>query len=196
MSLNINAWDTYVHFWLSTFVPFCWDLTGPFFPLHHRKWGPSGMYRCNQSSLNHNTYTPPGELYERHWIWVLSSTPTLSPCTVYTHFLSTTKSLLDWGNSHRSPLLQRKVQAHFVWCWLDECRIQPHLVTVLMPKKKLCYWKADPPASLTFIFQNFLVAERESNMTCLVWLCEKLALYKSYGQNTTRQQKIKILFLI
>ena len=40
-----------------------------------------------------------------------------------------------------------------------------------------------------------VVAERESNTTCLVWGCEKLALWKSYGQNKTQQLKIKILFL-
>lgn len=39
------------------------EISGPYIPLQHRMGGPSGMYYCGQTSLNHHTYTTPEELY-------------------------------------------------------------------------------------------------------------------------------------
>lgn len=140
-----------------------------------------------------------GSYTGEHGIWMLSFTSLLSTCIVCTHFIYMTKSLQDWGNSPRSPSLPKKDQAHFVWCWLNECWLQLHLHHCPYAKGK--NYAAERQILLgpwPSLFRGYiiLVAARESNTTCLVWLCEKLALYKSYQQNTTKQLKIQIMFLI
>lgn len=74
----------------------------------------------------------------KHWIWILSSIPSLSTCTVYTQFLRMTKSLLGWEDS---PSLQKKYGGHFVWCWLNEWWVQLRLYDCPYTRKKpsLCY---------------------------------------------------------
>lgn len=100
-----------------------------------------------------------GSYTGEHRIWMLSSTPSLSTCTVYTHFLSTAKSLPDWGNSPRSPSLQRKDQAHFVRCWLNECQIQlplcrcPYAKGKTMLLKGRSSWESDLHFSEDILFQ-------------------------------------------
>lgn len=137
------------------------EISGPYIPLQHRMGRPRGVvYYCGQTVIlitvvlitihtqSLRNYT--GEL----WIWILSSSPSLSTCTVYTQILSVTKSLHSWEDSPSSPSLQKKYGGHFVWCWLNEWWVQPHLYDCPYTRKKpsLCCWKAAPPGSLTFIF--------------------------------------------
>lgn len=115
------------------------EISGPYIRWQHRLAGPSGVYYCGQTSLNYNTSTTPEELY-----WRTSSLDTvlhlfLSTCTVYKHFLSLTKSLPGWGDSPRSPPLQKKYGGHFVWCWLNEWWVQLCLYDCPYTKKNPPY---------------------------------------------------------
>lgn len=125
------------------------------FPCTTEWEGQSGVVcYCGQTSLitihtqSLRSYT--GE----HWIWILSSIPSLSTCTVYTQILCMMKSLPSWGDSPSSPSLPKKYRGHFVWCWLNEWWVQPCLYDCLYTREKpsLCCWKAAPPGSLTFLF--------------------------------------------
>lgn len=69
-----------------------------------------------------------------HWVWILSSISSSAPA-LFTNTLSLTKSLPGWGDSPRSPPLQKKYGGHFVWCWLNEWWVQLRLYDCPYTKK-------------------------------------------------------------
>lgn len=125
-----------------------------YFALHHRMGGPSGVYWCDQSSLNHNTYTTWGVTLE-NIEFGCSPPPMPSTPALFTPTFCLQQNPFQTRGIH--PGHHRyKGEIRLTLCdvgWMN-ARSNRTYVTVLTPKKRLCCWKADPPGSLTFIFQR------------------------------------------
>lgn len=155
MNLNINAWDMYVLLYqLSTAVPFCWDLTGPWFPLQNGRT--IRMYCYDQSSLNCNTYTEPGDLYWRALNLDGLFHPLPQHLSTYLHSLSVydkTSSVLGEFAQLTITITERSGSlCKMVVEWMPDPTTLMSLS--LCQRKKPSWWKADPPESLTFISQR------------------------------------------